>query len=275
LEAHEHEPSYYEVALTNRQVVSGFVILLVCLFAAFLSGVWLGREANAGSVQIAAAAPVRAPEAGEAKLEQLTFFGDRGAVPAARPVSPAPTSVAPAAAPRPTERAAPTPAEAEAEKLRQTLEAEMAQHRTDLEAASPAEATAPPAVAPVGTRLKRKGERSGASAATAAPTAAAPTTAAPTAAAPVAAAAAPTAAAPAGAPIWIQVYSSSNGAKAQELAARLRQGSFQVAVLEAVSGGGATFRVRVGPYTTRDAADRAASRLRREYRLDTWVTDQP
>ncbi|HEY8021186.1 MAG TPA: hypothetical protein VIH93_08800, partial [Thermoanaerobaculia bacterium] len=38
-----HEPSYYEIALTNRQVVVAFVVLLVCLLSAFFSGVWIGR----------------------------------------------------------------------------------------------------------------------------------------------------------------------------------------------------------------------------------------
>ena len=33
-----HEPSYYEIALTNRQVVVAFVILLICLLSAFFSG---------------------------------------------------------------------------------------------------------------------------------------------------------------------------------------------------------------------------------------------
>ena len=38
-----HEPSYYEVALTNRQVLIAFVVLLTSIVAAFLSGVWIGR----------------------------------------------------------------------------------------------------------------------------------------------------------------------------------------------------------------------------------------
>jgi cell division septation protein DedD len=42
-----HEPSYYEIALTNRQVVVAFVILLTCVVAAFFSGVWIGRESTA------------------------------------------------------------------------------------------------------------------------------------------------------------------------------------------------------------------------------------
>ena len=36
-----HEPSYYEIALTNRQVVVAFVILLACLLAAFFSSLSL------------------------------------------------------------------------------------------------------------------------------------------------------------------------------------------------------------------------------------------
>ena len=44
--SNSHEPSYYEIALTNRQVVVAFVILLTCLVAAFLSGVWIGRESG-------------------------------------------------------------------------------------------------------------------------------------------------------------------------------------------------------------------------------------
>src|SRR5262249_39766220 len=46
-----HEPSYYEIALTNRQVVVAFVILLACVVAAFLSGVWIGRESAARAQQ--------------------------------------------------------------------------------------------------------------------------------------------------------------------------------------------------------------------------------
>ncbi|MBZ0114499.1 MAG: hypothetical protein K8J08_18695, partial [Thermoanaerobaculia bacterium] len=37
------ESSYYEIALTNRQVMVAFVILLVCVLAAFFGGVWVGK----------------------------------------------------------------------------------------------------------------------------------------------------------------------------------------------------------------------------------------
>lgn len=45
----EYESSYYEIALTHRQVVVSFVVLLVFVLAVFLCGVWVGKNgADAG-----------------------------------------------------------------------------------------------------------------------------------------------------------------------------------------------------------------------------------
>ena len=41
-----NEPSYYEIALTNRQVVVAFVLILSSVMAAFLSGVWVGSQGS-------------------------------------------------------------------------------------------------------------------------------------------------------------------------------------------------------------------------------------
>ena len=38
--------------------------------------------------------------------------------------------------------------------------------------------------------------------------------------------------------------------------------------------GSARWRVRVGPWPTRDAGERAADRLKREERLPTWVLEE-
>lgn len=76
------EPSYYEIALTNRQVVTAFVILLASVVTAFLSGVWVGRGVGAepqdatqvaqGGAEVAAARdPEEVPEAGN----EFKFFG--------------------------------------------------------------------------------------------------------------------------------------------------------------------------------------------------------
>ena len=46
-----HEPSYYEIALTNRQVVVAFVILLLCLVSAFFSGLWIPLQVLPAFIQ--------------------------------------------------------------------------------------------------------------------------------------------------------------------------------------------------------------------------------
>lgn len=70
----EQEPSYYEIALTNRQVLVAFVILLCCVLAAFFAGVWVGR----GSPAAAADAPQQAatPTPSEGQPQELAFFSD-------------------------------------------------------------------------------------------------------------------------------------------------------------------------------------------------------
>ena len=75
--------------------------------------------------------------------------------------------------------------------------------------------------------------------------------------------------------VWIQVYSSTNGVRAREIAARLRKAGYKVALADFDKDGQTQTRVRVGPYPSRDKADPVAARLRREQRLDTWVTDSP
>lgn len=67
------EPSYYEVALTNRQVVVAFVVLLVCLLSAFFSGVWVGRGGTGPEPEEVQAAAPAAPREGSA-LEEFEFF---------------------------------------------------------------------------------------------------------------------------------------------------------------------------------------------------------
>lgn len=68
------EPSYYEIALTGRQVLVAFVVLLVCLVAAFFSGVWVGSgsgEDEERPVEIA-----REETDGEEPLQELSFFDE-------------------------------------------------------------------------------------------------------------------------------------------------------------------------------------------------------
>ncbi|HSM14722.1 MAG TPA: SPOR domain-containing protein [Thermoanaerobaculia bacterium] len=248
------EPSYYEIALTNRQVVIAFVVVLATLLGAFLSGVWIGRDSG---VRRAVATPQPAPaEPAEPPAEQLTFFSQKA--PAAK--------TRPAAAPAATE-------DAETETMRRTLEAEMAASRETPEAAPAQVAAAPAPDEPPATPGSRRRQRPAAEpAAEPAPAAPAPAPT-PKPAAKPAPAASPAPAESAG--TWVQVYSSTNGERAREIAAQLRRAGFPVVVAELPIGGDTNWRVRVGPYDTREKAEQAATRLRREQSLDTWVTSAP
>src|SRR5215468_2616653 len=74
--SNSHEPSYYEIALTNRQVIVAFVLLLLCLIAAFFSGLWIGRESGARLVaeQMVRNAPPPEEKKEGQNLEELPFF---------------------------------------------------------------------------------------------------------------------------------------------------------------------------------------------------------
>ena len=258
-----HEPSYYEVALTNRQVLIAFVVLLTSIVTAFLSGVWIGRGGSS-SASHAPAINAAAATTTEPPLEQLTFFNGKeagtrtaGAGGALRrrhrrPLSGRARRDVAARERRRQPRGRGAAAEEKAtEAMRQNLDATMAANRTvpsPSTAASPT--SAPPASAPPAGSAPAKP----APVATKAPAPAKPAVAGKT---------------------FVQVYSSTNAARAQEIVAQLRKAGFAVVVAETPKGGGTNSRVRVGPYADRAKADAAANRLRREFRLETWVTDSP
>lgn len=251
-----HEPSYYEIALTNRQVVVAFVILLVCLLTAFFSGVWLGRAGTLREQAKLAAnlpAPAETPVDAEGReLRELEFFqeesADRG--PAAQdPVEKPPAAVdsrlvedlgeaAPSVTPAPPSPV-PVPEVLDpAERRRRRRE-----ERAALEGSGPARPSPPPApVVP---------ESEPARAASPAPQA------------PVI---------PAGRQV-IQVLSSPEREKAEQTVTRLKNGGLQAFLSPVEVGGHTMYRVRVGPFASREAANKVAERIRKEYRLDTWVTE--
>ncbi len=259
-----HEPSYYEVALTNRQVLIAFVVLLTSIVAAFLSGVWIGRGGSAPAGPTAGI--IEASAATDPPLEQLTFFNGKepGARTAGSAAAPAPAAAAPAAGAR-SETATPPTADAAAEEsateaMRQNLDATMAANRTVPPPATPGA----PAAAPAGTRAPAQAPPAAVPAATTKPVATKPAATKPGTTKPAIAG-----------KIFVQVYSSTNAARAKEIVAQLRKAGFGVAVAETPKGGGTNHRVRVGPFAERAKADAAAVRLRRDFRLETWVTDSP
>jgi DedD protein len=265
------EPSYYEIALTNRQVVVAFVILLTCILAAFFSGVWIGRESTARAAQEAMVrnTPPEAAQDGKS-LEELDFFDSRGkkgkngkrqeaaATPGGTLLEDVGGKKAAAQTPPPAS-AAPVeeePAPAPAAQARET---------------APAPTNLPD---PAQERRNRRRARN-AAAAEAAAAAPAPAPAAPTPApvrAPRAARSAAAPAVPKGSYV-IQVFSSPDQAQAERIRGKLVGGG-QKAYLSPIDRGGRTmYRVRIGPFKSRGDAQTVADKVRKGYKLDTWVTE--
>jgi hypothetical protein len=65
---------------------------------------------------------------------------------------------------------------------------------------------------------------------------------------------------------------SSDQQKAESLVSQLSGGGFPAFLSPVEVGGKTMYRVRLGPYVERSAAETAADRVRREYKLDTWIT---
>jgi hypothetical protein len=72
----------------------------------------------------------------------------------------------------------------------------------------------------------------------------------------------------------VQVGAFADAASAEKLAGTLRRKGFPAFVSPSTGASGARWRVRVGPMTSRDDADRTAARLKTEERLPTWVIEE-
>jgi cell division septation protein DedD len=309
-----HEPSYYEIALTNRQVVVAFIVLLVCLVAAFFSGVWIGRESSTRAfAQLARATP---PGAGSAAagsgtpstdgtaaagaagagerpdgqaLQEFKFFNDQKKKPAAE-AHPGRQEKGRAVAP-PEPAAEATPERQESPRAAAPVAA--------VKAAPPAATPSRPPAGAAGEGEPMPPAAAAGRSRRAATAASAEPRPAPVAVRPVAEAAAPTAAVapiapssassegpreakrPAEGPqpaalgagsVVIQVFSSSDKAQAEKIRERLVKAG-QEAFLSPIEKGGQTmYRVRLGPFPSREKAEKVADQVRREQKLDTWIT---
>jgi len=281
--AESHEPSYYEIALTNRQVVVAFVILLTCLLGAFFSGVWIGRESTARNAQeqlVRNTPPSEASQEGK-NLEELEFFDknnkkaadDKARGEEAAPSPGGSTLVEDLGGKKPEARNPPRQAAEPAEE-------EPAPRQAARPAAEPA--TDPAAIDPAQERRNRRKAARAAAAAAAAlnpPEAPAPAKTAPTKAAAAKATTTKTTIKTAAAPAIpkgsyvIQVFSSADQTQAERIRAKLTGGG-QKAYLSPINRGGRTmYRVRIGPFKSHDDAQKVADQVRKGYKLDTWVTE--
>jgi cell division septation protein DedD len=223
------EPSYYEIALTNRQVVISFVILLVFILAVFLSGVWVGRSGQAGPTLVAQL-PASANSPGVEELKEFSFAPEEESAPGSGP------SVAESSnlAARPTPSAGPA-----------TLAEEIGS------------AVTPPAA-------------SGADEPVVTPSPPAPTrpTPAPTT---KPAESKPAESEPAGGFV-IQVFSTKDEAQAKRTMSQLKKAGHKAYLSPVAVGTQTMYRVRIGPFQERSAAETSATKVKKQFKLDTWVT---
>jgi len=82
---------------------------------------------------------------------------------------------------------------------------------------------------------------------------------------------APPAPVSASAELWVQVFSVSSEKEAKAAKQRLSKRGHHVSVSPAPGPKGTVYRVRVGPFTNRDLAGKAAEQLSREERVQTWI----
>ncbi len=74
---------------------------------------------------------------------------------------------------------------------------------------------------------------------------------------------------------WVQVASLASRGEADALADRLSRHGFHAQVAAAQGPKGKVFRIRVGPYSTREDATRAGERLRRQEKIgQPWVVPE-
>ena len=264
---------YYEIQLTNKQMVFYFMAGATGLILSFLAGIMVGRGVDAAAGEVQASRPPQeeriveetpAPSPATPPAEELTYAkrleGDRVEEGLERPRpagAPAATSRPPATPPAASRSAAAPPA--------------ASRSAGAPPAASRPAATPPAASGPAATPPAR------AVAATSAPAPSTrPASAPPPVGRPVAAAAGPApakAVAPGPGTFTIQVGAFKDGASAEAVVGRLRQKGFAAYVVPPPAPDG-LFNVRVGAYRGRTDAERVQARLRDTEKFKPFIVAQ-
>lgn len=239
-----YDRSYYEIALTNGQVLVALGILLGCVVGAFLSGLWVAKKALDEGPMV-----VETRSADDPDAETFEFFGQgqgqgqdasgiaseaaaigadsTGSTDNAEPRSDSALASRQTARAQPTEAAAEPPRVAVSDPPRRVEESEATRR-----ASSSAQPTRRPGPEP---------DRSPAAS---------------------------------GTDIGkvIQVFSSNDRTQADQLVRRLSEAGYQAFVSPVEVDGRTMHRVRVGPFERQDQAEKQAAEIKRTFKLDTWIT---
>ena len=76
---------------------------------------------------------------------------------------------------------------------------------------------------------------------------------------------------PAAGELWVQVVSVSSAKEANAASERLKRRGHSAAVSPAPGPRGMVYRVRVGPFHSREQAAKAAQQLSQEEKVETWI----
>jgi cell division septation protein DedD len=243
LPSHSHDDAFHEIQLNGKQLVFLFMAATVVSVVIFLCGVLVGRGVRAEvGAQSAAAALDEEPTAS-----------------AIEPAPATPGTPMSTAAPRvPSEAPAPEPSgSVPSDDLRPDTaprpEAGAASAPARRERAEDSPSVPPPAPAPAETRLE-------------APPQPAPKPV------PTTAAVAPRPATAAGQGWVVQVAALNERGEADVIAKRLIAKGYDAFVVTPTSGNPAVYRVRVGTFGTKREADAVGAKLKKEEKVDPWVT---
>ncbi|MCB1057928.1 MAG: SPOR domain-containing protein [Acidobacteria bacterium] len=249
------EPSYYEIALTNRQVLIAFTILLVCMLTSFFAGLWVGRgDGQASAAPPPSTAVAQTADGGE-ELPEFKFFSDTedGSGEAAEPeVREVQTRPAPETAAEPATPPPPPPAKAEPAKPSTLAEDVLGDDDgAEDEDVPPARKPATPPPPPPARTVPEE------PAAQTNPALPRTTVRRPPSE---------------GEELYIQVFSSRDEAQANKVLERLKGGGFAAFLSPVEVDNQTMYRVRVGPFADRASAEQVAQKVRSSQRLDTWIT---
>ncbi len=271
---------YYEIQLSNKQLVFYFLAGATALILSFLAGIWVGRgvDARATETRVAREEPVvpvsedalarRSPAPAEGYSYPQRLEAERPVdtletpeTSAARAATkPAPTTGAPAASSTPL-RVPPAPERAPLVKPTPAASASGA-------AKVPAAPSAPPSSAAKATPSPRATKPP-----TPAPTRTADASSKPGTAAKKATPGAENPQAPGGT-LMIQVGAFRERERADGVVAQLRKKGYPAHVAAPAGEKGGLFNVTVGPYKSRVEADRVMSRLTQQERFKPFVVHQ-
>jgi DedD protein len=76
----------------------------------------------------------------------------------------------------------------------------------------------------------------------------------------------------AGGEVVIQVFSSADKDQADKVRDRLVSSGLTAFLSPIAKNGQTMYRVRIGPFPSRPAAETVAEKVRKEHKLDTWIT---